>query len=71
MRPMGLFLLIGGMLGLLVGGFKGMLLGLAVGYGIGRVMLRVLLPRGLGKIQQQFLDSTFSVMERCARPTGR
>jgi len=68
---MGLFLLIGGMLGLLVGGFKGMLLGLAVGYGIGRVMLRVLLPRGLGKIQQQFLDSTFSVMGALCKADGQ
>lgn len=71
MRAMALFLLIGGMLGLMVGGLGGLLFGLAVGYGVGHVMLRVLLPRGVGRIQQQFLDSTFAVMGALCKADGQ
>ncbi|MDZ7790841.1 MAG: co-chaperone DjlA [Xanthomonadales bacterium] len=65
-----LFILIGGSIGLFLGGFGGFLLGAAVGYGIGHLMTRVLLPRGLGAIQRQFLDSTFAVMGALCKADG-
>lgn len=70
MVGMFLFVMIGGAIGLMVGGFGGVLLGAAVGYGIGHVMTRVLLPRGVGLIQRQFLDSTFAVMGALCKADG-
>lgn len=71
MRRMLLFVLIGGALGGLVAGGVGLVLGAMLGYGIGHVMTRVLLPRGLGMIQAQFLDSTFAVMGALCKADGR
>lgn len=68
---MSLFILIGGMIGLFAGGFGGLLLGAAMGYGVGYLMSRVLLPRGLGAIQRQFLDSTFAVMGALCKADGQ
>lgn len=68
---MSLFVLIGGMIGLFTGGFGGLLLGAAMGYGVGYLMSRVLLPRGLGEIQRQFLDSTFAVMGALCKADGQ
>ncbi len=70
MGDMFIFILIGGSIGLFVGGFGGFVLGAAVGYGIGHLMTRVLLPRGLGAIQRQFLDSTFAVMGALCKADG-
>ncbi|RFF26998.1 MULTISPECIES: co-chaperone DjlA [unclassified Wenzhouxiangella] len=67
---MSLFILIGGMIGLFAGGFGGLLLGAAMGYGVGYLMSRVLLPHGLGAIQRQFLDSTFAVMGALCKADG-
>jgi DnaJ like chaperone protein len=71
MRAMFLFVVIGGAVGLLAGGFGGLILGAALGYGIGQVMLRVLLPKGLGAIQRQFLESTFAVMGALCKADGQ
>lgn len=71
MGDMLIFLVIGGLIGLLAGGFGGFLLGAALGYGVGHLMLRVLLPRGLGAIQRQFLDSTFAVMGALCKADGQ
>ncbi len=68
---MSLFILIGGMIGLFAGGFGGLLLGAAMGYGVGYLMSRVLLPHGLGAIQRQFLDSTFAVMGALCKADGQ
>ncbi|NBB91969.1 MAG: co-chaperone DjlA [Gammaproteobacteria bacterium] len=65
-----LFVMIGGAIGLMAGGFAGLLLGAAAGYGIGHVMTRVLLPRGIGVIRAQFLDSTFAVMGALCKADG-
>lgn len=66
-----LFILIGGVLGLAVGGLGGLILGMALGYGVGIVMLRSLLSRGLGVIQEQFLDSTYAVMGALCKADGQ
>lgn len=65
-----LFVMIGGLIGLAMGGLGGMLLGAVLGYGVGFWMLRVLLRRGLGLIQRQFLDSTFAVMGALCKADG-
>lgn len=66
-----IFIVIGGVIGLFVGGFGGLFLGAALGFGIGHLMTRVLLPRGLGAIQRQFLDSTFAVMGALCKADGQ
>ncbi len=71
MCAMFLFVMIGGLIGLFTGGFGGLLLGAAIGYGIGHVMTRVLLPRGVAAVQIQFLDSTFAVMGALCKADGQ
>lgn len=71
MRPMFLFVMIGGVIGLFAGGFGGLIVGAALGYGVGHFMMRVLLPRGLGAIQEQFLQSTFAVMGALCKADGQ
>jgi len=66
-----IFVVIGGLVGLLSGGFGGLLFGAALGYGVGHLMTRVLLPRGLGAVQRQFLDSTFAVMGALCKADGQ
>ena len=65
-----LFVLIGALIGLFVGGFAGLVLGAILGYGVGRYMFNRLLPRGLGAIREQFLDSTFAVMGAVCKADG-
>src|SRR6056297_248383 len=50
-----------GLIGLAFGGFRGLIIGLAIGYGIGWMLPR-LLRRSVGLVQQQLLDSTFAAM---------
>jgi len=71
MSRMGLFVVIGGLVGLFAGGVSGLFAGAAVGYGIGVLMLRVLLPHGRGVIEKQFLVSTFAVMGALCKADGR
>lgn len=71
MRRMLLFVIIGAGLGLLAAGPGGLFLGAALGFVVGHVMTRVLLPRGVGMIQAQFLDSTFAVMGALCKADGR
>ncbi|WP_376691795.1 co-chaperone DjlA [Wenzhouxiangella sp. EGI_FJ10409] len=66
-----IFLVIGGLVGLLAGGSGGLIAGALLGYGVGYLMTRVLLPRGLGAIQRQFLDSTFAVMGALCKADGQ
>ncbi len=68
---MTLFVLFGALLGLLMGGLFGLFLGGLLGYGLGHFMLEVLFPRGLGRIREQFLDSTFAVMGAVCKADGR
>lgn len=70
MSGMFLFVMIAAVLGLMLGGLGGLLLGAAVGYGIGYVMTHVLLPRGVGVVQAQFLESTFAVMGALCKADG-
>jgi DnaJ like chaperone protein len=66
-----LFVLIGAVIGLMAGGFGGLLLGAALGYGVGHLMSRILLPRGLGMVRERFLESTFAVMGALCKADGR
>lgn len=66
-----LFVVMGGLVGLFAGGFGGLLAGVVAGYAFGYLITRVLLPRGLGVIRQQFLDSTFAVMGALCKADGR
>jgi DnaJ like chaperone protein len=66
-----LFIVFGGLIGLFAGGLIGLFLGAALGYGVGVFMLGALLSRGLGAIQQQFLDSTFAVMGAVCKADGK
>lgn len=66
-----LFVIIAGGMGLVFGGGRGLLVGLILGYGIGYVMSRVLLPKVLGTVRAQFLESTFAVMGALCKADGR
>ena len=66
-----LFIFIAGGIGLMFGGAGGLFLGLMLGYGIGYIMSKVLLPRSLGRVQAQFLESTFAVMGALCKADGR
>lgn len=70
MRVMFLFVLIGAGIGLLAGGSGGLFIGALLGFAVGQFMTRVLLPRGLGMVQAQFLDSTFAVMGALCKADG-
>ena len=67
---MTLFVLIGALVGLFMGGFAGLVLGGILGYGLGRYLLNHLLPRGLGAVREQFIDSTFAVMGAVCKADG-
>jgi DnaJ like chaperone protein len=71
MRRMLLFLIIGAGIGLLAAGPAGLFLGAALGYAVGHFMTRVLLPRGVGMIRAQFLESTFAVMGALCKADGQ
>jgi len=68
---MTLFVLFGALVGFFIGGLFGLMLGGLLGYGLGHFMLEVLFPRGLGRIREQFLDSTFAVMGAVCKADGR
>ncbi len=57
---------IGAVVGLILGGLRGLIIGAALGYGAAWVARRVL-TKGLGLLQSQFLEATFSVMGALAK----
>jgi DnaJ like chaperone protein len=57
------------LIGLIFGGPRGMLIGGVVGYLLGRVG-RALLVRGVGRIQSQFIESTFAVVGAISKADG-
>lgn len=63
--------IIGGFIGYLYGGFAGLLIGGALGYWLGAALQGVVMRAGLGKIQSQFLDSTFAVMGAMCKADGQ
>lgn len=58
--------IIGAVVGLILGGLRGLIIGAALGYGAAWVARRVL-TQGLGLLQSQFLEATFSVMGALAK----
>jgi DnaJ like chaperone protein len=67
---MPLIVILCGLIGLAVGGWRGLLVGLAVGYGIGWALPR-LVRRGLGVVQGQLLDATFAAMGALCKADSR
>jgi len=65
-----LFILIGAAVGLFLAGSGGLLLGAALGWGLGQLMTRVLLPHGLAVVREQFFESTFAVMGALCKADG-
>lgn len=56
-------------IGLLFGGARGLLIGAALGFVLSRVV-PALLKRGIGRIQIQFIDSTFAVVGALCKADG-
>lgn len=65
-----IYVLLFAFFGLLLGGFGGLLLGAALGYFASRVA-PVWLRRGLGRVQAQYLESTYAVMGALCKADGR
>lgn len=63
--------IIGALIGYALGGLAGMMLGALIGYGLAYWPRYILLQRGLGAIQTQFLDSTFAVMGAMCKADGQ
>ena len=64
---MNVFMVLGGIVGLIAGGWSGLLWGVLIGYGLGRVLRKVLAHA----VQTRFLDSTFAVMGAVCKADGR
>lgn len=63
--------IIGGLIGFMIGRLPGAVLGALLGFGLAQLARRLILKRGLGAIQAQFLDSTFAVMGAMCKADGQ
>ena len=68
---MNLATIAGALIGFAIGRFPGLVLGALIGYFLSRMTLGTVVRAAVGKLQQQFLESTFAVMGAVCKADGQ